>query len=79
MFPLRIYAMNDLTDTHFICISRARTTTYAALTETMAHEMIHLLQAVKRLETRAQHNADFKRRAARVCSVLGFDESVFCG
>lgn len=49
------------------------------LLSTMAHEMIHLHQRRNGLETRAMHNADFKRRAARVCKELGFDLKQFMG
>ncbi len=48
------------------------------LLATVAHEMIHLHQMRRRLETpNTQHNADFRRRAARVCRLHGFDPKVF--
>jgi hypothetical protein len=64
---------------HFISISGAVIGRYHALAEVMAHEMIHLAQAIRKEETAgAQHNADFKRKAARVCRLLGFDPHLFC-
>lgn len=66
------------TDTHFICVSEARVAHFDSLCIVVAHEMIHLVQAVGKTETRAQHNADFRRRAALVCKTLGFDPHIFC-
>lgn len=66
------------TDNHFIRISETRIGHYDSFGVVMAHEMIHLLQAVKKLETKAAHNADFRRRAASVCRTLGFDPKTFC-
>jgi len=66
------------TQTHFISISSARISHFDSLAIVMAHEMIHLHQAIAKLETRGEHNADFRRRAVRVCKVLGFDPRLFC-
>lgn len=66
------------TDKHFVCVSGARIGHYHSLSVVMAHEMIHLLQAVKKTETRTMHNPDFRRKAARVCTTLGFDPKTFC-
>ena len=41
--------------------------------ERMAHEMIHLHQRIRRHETNAMHNADFKRKARRICQIYGWD------
>jgi hypothetical protein len=47
-------------------------------TETMAHEMIHLYQAVNKSESRkADHNVEFHRIAKRVCAAYGFPLSRF--
>lgn len=48
------------------------------LVRTMAHEMVHLYQHMHSLENKNQHNADFKRRAKRVCQIHGFDPALFC-
>lgn len=66
------------TSEHFICVSSARIAHYHSLSEVMAHEMIHLVQAVKKLESKGEHNADFKKRAGVVCRTLGFDPHLFC-
>lgn len=66
------------TQKHEIGVSAARISHFDSLAIVMAHEMIHLHQAIAKLETRGEHNADFRRRAARVCKVLGFDPRLFC-
>ena len=59
-------------------VSSSRHGHLQTLLATVAHEMIHLHQMRRRLETpNTQHNADFRRRAARVCRVHGFDPKVF--
>lgn len=50
---------------------------FNTLASTIAHEMIHLYQFRAGLDSRAEHNADFKRRAARVCAELGWDAKAF--
>lgn len=47
------------------------------LLATTAHEMIHLYQHIHGLDRGGEHNADFKRRAAKVCAVHGFDPRTF--
>ncbi len=45
---------------------------------TVAHEMIHLHQYRKKIDSkRVEHNANFKRHARRVCKIHGWDETVF--
>lgn len=48
-----------------------------SLVETMAHEMVHLHQARAGMENAAQHNAAFKKLAARICKIHGFDPGLF--
>jgi hypothetical protein len=43
----------------------------------MAHEMIHLHQRVTGMENSAQHNAAFRKLAAHVCRLHGFDPKAF--
>ena len=44
----------------------------------MAHEMLHLHQRVKRLETNnTEHNSDFKKKAKRICTRFGWDYKRF--
>jgi SprT-like family len=47
------------------------------LMATMAHEMIHLYQHERGGCTKGAHNAEFKRIAARVCRIHGFDHETF--
>jgi len=44
---------------------------------TLAHEMIHLVQAIHKSDNKNQHNAEFKRLAKRVCHLHGFDYKAF--
>lgn len=60
-----------------IRVSTARNGHASTLLSTVAHEAIHLHQYLKGLETKGEHNADFKRRAKRVCSHHGFDPLTF--
>jgi len=46
----------------------------------IAHEMIHMYQAINKLaknKSAMMHNADFKRRARRVCAIHGWCYSLF--
>src|ERR1700733_14069393 len=47
------------------------------LMATMAHEMLHLFQHEKGSSSRAEHNAEYKRLAERVCRIHGFDRESF--
>src|SRR5262245_37502604 len=65
-------------DGETIRISASRHGQLASLLATVAHEMIHLHQMRKKLETaNTEHNAEFRRRAARVCRAHGFDPKAF--
>ena len=64
-------------DEHIIEISDACNGHLNTLMFTMAHEMVHLHQKRAKLVTKAEHNADFKRRAKSVCRELGWDEKAF--
>ena len=66
------------TDNHIIGISGKRIGHTSSLVTAIAHEMIHLYQARAGLETRGEHNAEFRRLADRVCKIHGWDEKVFC-
>lgn len=59
-------------------VSSGRHGQLPTLLATVAHKIIHLHQMRRRLETpNTQHNADFRKRAARVCRIHGFDPKVF--
>lgn len=65
------------TDIHWIAMSEVSNGHTDTLLMYMAHEMVHLHQALARLETKGTHNADFKRRAKAICAVHGWDPKVF--
>ncbi len=66
------------TDHHFICVSGRRIGHTGSLMEVMGHEMIHLYQAIAKTETPgAEHNAQFRKLAARACSAHGWDALTF--
>ena len=60
-----------------IRVSTARNGHAATLLSTVAHETIHLHQYLRGLETKGEHNADFRRRAKRVCAAHGYDLKTF--
>ncbi len=62
---------------HTIAISAGCISHTSNLIATMAHEVIHLHQRHCCMETSAQHNAAFKRLAATVCKVHGYDPMLF--
>lgn len=63
---------------HSISISKNVIGHSPSLVAVMAHEMIHLHQAILGWETPgAQHNAAFNRLAASVCKYHGFDPKLF--
>ena len=66
-------------DTHHIEVSQANHTSLLPLVMTMAHELIHVYQRIKKTETRAEHNPEFKRLAKRICAVHGWDYISFMG
>lgn len=47
------------------------------LVETVAHEMIHLHQALRKTETKAEHNREWHRFADQVCAAFKFDRDKF--
>jgi hypothetical protein len=69
--------IKDNTDLNEIGMSQRAVHSTEILMATMAHEMIHLYQHEKGGCTRGVHNAQFKRIAARVCRIHGFDLESF--
>lgn len=66
------------TDRHWIAMSQASIGQTNTLVMFLAHEMIHLHQALKKLETQnATHNADFRKKARAVCKAHGWDLKIF--
>ncbi len=64
-------------DTHTIEVSEAICGHTSTLVWLIGHEMIHLAQALAGHQTRAMHNADFRRRAKLACRYHGWDEKIF--
>lgn len=66
---------------HIIRVSAHTVKTTNALIEAMAHEMVHAYQegVVKTGSYVVVHNAEFKRLAARVCKIHGWDTQAFIG
>lgn len=62
---------------HIIKISASNTGHSASLLATMAHEMIHLHEEVTGMKRASEHSAAFRKLAARVCRVHGFDPKAF--
>ena len=60
-----------------IVVSSAYIGRTESLMTTMAHEMIHLHQALVGMENAAQHNAAFRKIADHVCEIHGFDPLLF--
>lgn len=62
---------------HVISMSSGKMSHTSHLVETMAHEMVHAYQSKRGTETRAEHNAEFRRLARIVCRHHGFDPLEF--
>ena len=63
---------------HRIGVSSAAVGQTNSLIEVLAHEMIHLRQAIAKTETHgAQHNAEFRRIGQLVCRLHGWDSKMF--
>lgn len=75
------YARYVWDGTHCIEVSAAAVGHTATLMEKMAHEIIHLHLRLTGMESRSRdpnvHNAAFRKFAAIVCKVHGFDSKSF--
>jgi len=60
-------------DPHIITVSTLKTSHLDTLMQSMAHEMVHLWQSIDGTVGKAQHNANWKKKAARVCREMGWD------
>lgn len=66
------------TDKHIIAVSSKNIGHFDSLVQVMAHEMIHLHQAITKTETaNTVHNAAFRRLARSVCRNFHWDEKKF--
>jgi len=73
----RVYGTYHYGDDHAITVSERIVGHWSTLSETIAHEMIHLYQSLRNTQSRAEHNAEFRGLAALVCREFGFDERCF--
>lgn len=62
---------------HEIMISTACCGHFNTIAMTVAHEMIHLAQAIQGTENTANHNIEFDATARRVASMYGWDPKAF--
>lgn len=70
--------INCRDEAHIIRISTKKHGHLATLMQTMAHEMVHLAQAIHKTTTpNVMHNDDFYRRARAICRAFGWDEKAF--
>jgi len=67
----------DRLNRHVISISAASIGFTESLMETVAHEVIHLHEALTGLETAAQHGRAWNKFADQVCRIHGFDRKLF--
>ena len=65
------------TEDHIIAVSQKRIGHTNSLMCVIAHELIHLKQAIDKTETKNMHNADFRKWAGVVCHLHGWDERQF--
>ena len=69
----------DATKPHKIKISAVVHDHTFNVVQTLAHEMLHLVQTIQKTSTPAQHNQDFRKRAKLVCRLHGWDHKFFTG
>lgn len=63
---------------HVVVVSSATVGHTSNMIETLAHEMIHVHEAHSKACSRgAEHSAAFRRWAAQVCRIHGFDPKAF--
>lgn len=66
------------TTDHVIRASIVNIGHFDTLCKLIAHEMVHLRQAIAKTETpKTQHNAEFYRYAKAICRRMGWDEKDF--
>lgn len=73
----KVYGTYHYGEAHAITVSESVVGHWSTLSETVAHEMIHLHQSIRGTQTRSEHNTEFRRLAAQVCEAFGFDERCF--
>ena len=73
----KVFGTYHFGDDHAITVSESVIGHWSTLSETMAHEMIHLYQSLQNRQTKAEHNAEFRKLASEVCRTFGFDPRCF--
>lgn len=73
----KVYGTYHFGDDHAITVSESVVGHWDTLTQTVAHEMIHLHKSIRGTQSRAEHNREFRKLAAQVCEAFGFDEKCF--
>jgi hypothetical protein len=73
----KVYGTYHYGDDHAITVSESVVGHWDTLSQTVAHEMIHLHQAMRGTQSKAEHNHEFRRLAMQVCAAFGFDERCF--
>jgi len=58
-------------------LSYVKHTHFDSVVKTIAHEMVHLAQAIVKADTATEHNEDFSERARLVCKNFGWDSGQF--
>lgn len=72
-----LYGFHQEGDHHIIGISEKKVGHTDTLIATMAHELIHLHQAMKGTTDKGEHGPEFRKLAAQVCKLHGFDPKSF--
>ena len=64
-------------DPPIITVSSAKHAHTNTIILTLTHEMVHLAQSIHGHDNKNQHNADFRKRANRVCKLHGWDSLAY--
>jgi len=64
---------------HIVIVSSLTVGHFATLASVVAHEMVHLKQAIDKTESKriGVHNVEFHRLAKQVCKIHGWDYKAF--
>ena len=73
----KVYGTYHYGEAHAITVSESVVGHWSTLSETVAHEMIHLHQSIRGTQSKAEHNHEFRRLAVQVCEAFGFDPRCF--
>lgn len=73
------YTRYARTADHIVIVSSLTIGHFATLASVVAHEMVHLKQALDKTEPKRAggHNAEFRRLAKQVCKIHGWDYKAF--